>query len=187
MSKEKNDAWVNAHYGHDAHPVTDNKPAAAQEAGTVEIIGRTYLLRDVTKALAKAGHAPVAAAPDVVNPTDTDSGIDGDWYCERHPWALQGHDSCDGAGLPACARIDMLRHIIRMRDQEIKERDQQYGFLATSALAQQPAAPGVDVDLLEAAEDFISRHSYAWNGEGSHPNTIITGLRTLIAARPKGE
>lgn len=32
MSKETNDAWVNAHYGHDAHPITDNKPAAAQEA-----------------------------------------------------------------------------------------------------------------------------------------------------------
>lgn len=32
MSNETNDSWVNAHYGHDAHPVTDNKPAAAQEA-----------------------------------------------------------------------------------------------------------------------------------------------------------
>ena len=61
--------WENAHFEHDANPVDGSmyKPAAAQEAGTVEIIGLTYLLRDVTKALAKAGHAPVAAAP-VVDP-----------------------------------------------------------------------------------------------------------------------
>lgn len=80
--------------------------------------------------------APVGV--DAVNPDDADGGIDGHWYCERHPWALQGHDGCVGAGLPGCARIDMLRHIIRMRDQELRERDQQYGFLAKLALSAQP-------------------------------------------------
>ena len=74
MSKDANDAWVNAHYGHDAHPIASNKPTAAQEAGTVEIIGRTYLLRDVTAALAKAGYAHVAAAPR--------------WSAESHPERL---------------------------------------------------------------------------------------------------
>lgn len=29
MNNETNDAWVNAHYGHDAHPIASNKPAAA--------------------------------------------------------------------------------------------------------------------------------------------------------------
>lgn len=59
-------------------------------------------------------------------------------------------------------------------------------FVEHAELNPTHTAPGIDVDLLEAAEDFISRHSYAWNGEGSHPNTIITGLRTLIDASPKG-
>lgn len=40
--------------------------SAALEAGTVEIIGRTYLVRDVMAALAKAGYAAlVAAAPGI--------------------------------------------------------------------------------------------------------------------------
>lgn len=32
MIKETNDAWVNAHYGHDTHPIADSTPAAAQDA-----------------------------------------------------------------------------------------------------------------------------------------------------------
>lgn len=53
-------------------------------------------------------------------------------------------------------------------------------------LANTPAATGIDIATVEAAEDFISRHSYAWSGEGTHPNTIITGLRTMIDASHKG-
>lgn len=46
MSKNANDAWVNAHYGHDAHPIVDNKPHAAPgiEADIPELLAE---LRDV--------------------------------------------------------------------------------------------------------------------------------------------
>ena len=49
------------------------------------------------------------------------------------------------------------------------------------------AAPGIDLETIKGAEDFIARHSHAWNGEGAHPNTVIAGLRALIDASPKGE
>ena len=49
-----------------------------------------------------------------------------------------------------------------------------------------PAAPGLDLETIKGAEDFIARHSHAWNGEGAHPNTVIAGLRALIDASPKG-
>lgn len=45
-----------------------------------------------------------------------------------------------------------------------------------------PAAPEIDLEAIKGAEDFIARHSYAWNGEGVHPNTVIAGLRALIDA-----
>lgn len=66
-----------------------------------------------------------------------------DWFCEQHPWEVMGHDGCDGAGMLDCARWPMAQHIIRMRDQEIRELHQQYGFLAKHALAESGEMTGV--------------------------------------------
>ena len=38
------------------------------------------------------------------NPNDTTGGINGNWYCERHPTKLMGHDGCGGAGITAETR-----------------------------------------------------------------------------------
>lgn len=68
-------------------------------------------------------------------PLDVGSGADGSWYCEDHPGQLQGHGGCDGAGIPACARIGLLAHQIRMLQQRLREQKFMYGFLADAAFA----------------------------------------------------
>ena len=82
MSKETNDAWVNAHYGHDAHPIADNKSAAAQPVAEIAwsddgykigLLGplRAHRLPIGTKLYA----APVAAAPVGVSRDDAEQAI----------------------------------------------------------------------------------------------------------------
>lgn len=43
------------------------------------------------------------------------------WYCEDHPDKEMGHDGCTHAGIPECARMDMLILHRRNALQELKE------------------------------------------------------------------
>ena len=68
MSKESNDAWVNAHYGHDTYPVTDNKPAAApgidlEQFRALIDLGMTYGRGSVYRAAAMRMQALLDASP----------------------------------------------------------------------------------------------------------------------------
>lgn len=49
------------------------------------------------------------------------TGINGDWYCERHPGNLMGHEGCAGAGIIDEARIPQLLHMNRLLQQEVRE------------------------------------------------------------------
>lgn len=54
-------------------------------------------------------HHEASAALEEFNAEQDDppkTGINGDWYCERHPDKLMGHDGCPGAGIIEEGRFD---------------------------------------------------------------------------------
>jgi hypothetical protein len=70
-----------------------------------------------------------------------------EWYCEKHPWALMGHDGCNGAGMLDCARWPFVKNTYRLKDQEIRELHYLYGFLAKRALEQSPPDVSAKMDV----------------------------------------
>lgn len=123
-------------------------------------------------------------------PLDVFDGPNGAWYCEKHPEQLQDHDGCDGAGIPARARIPMLLHQIRQLHQRLREQEFAYGYLADLALDESPRSHRVVVDeamkrrAMNAQFQGISmRDALAsgtdWNDEVLHA--------ALVAALGEGE
>ena len=74
------------------------------------------------------------------NPGDTESGPEGEWYCETHPSQLMGHAGCGGAGIPACGRIPCLMNQLRLTKQQVREtghmRDEMAAAVLRAARAQ---------------------------------------------------
>lgn len=95
------------------------------------------------------------AAMSVDSPEDMEGVLDGKWYCEDHPEFIQDHNGCNGAGIPAYARIGVLLHKIRQLDQRLREQQYAYGFLADLAMsAQGEAVAWADPD--DVAEEKVS-------------------------------
>jgi hypothetical protein len=67
------------------------------------------------------------------NPGDTESGPEGEWYCETHPGQLMGHAGCGGAGIPACGRIPCLMNQLRLTKQQVRETGRMRDEMAAMA------------------------------------------------------
>ena len=91
MSKETNDAWVNAHYGYDAHPIVDNNPAAAPVADT------------------RLANWIIAAVGDIPYSTMTSGQVIDALRTNRHVY--EGNEGCgtyyNGGNTPAAPGIDL--------------------------------------------------------------------------------
>lgn len=104
------------------------------EDGSFEWGDLITALNDHETALMESNPAQEKAEP-VISPNDLNAGPEGEWYCEEHPQQLQGHDGCNGAGIPSCARLPLMLRQIRFLEQRNRELFNQYGFLADKALS----------------------------------------------------
>ena len=169
------------------------QPAAAQEEGTVEIIGRTYLLRDVTAALAKAGyaHAPVAAAPAV--DVATLRALADRWANDR---SYTGSPVDDIRALieqptvstPASSADSVVLtnpYTGQPRDYRDVESDPAGTLIVEPGkpleAASTPAAPGIDLEQFRALVYLGMTY-----GQGSSYRLAAEKLRDLIDDSPKG-
>jgi len=111
---------------------------------SADVANMAMMVLDVCGALAFVEPDPVAAPVVQAAPVpESSDAACGTWYCEQHPLQEMGHDGCSGAGIPECARVQLLANSLRLAKQEIRETAMHRDDLVARLRAAAPPAGAV--------------------------------------------